>query len=66
MKKVYIITGDLDMLDLLWRLFEKTGTIGCYLLYKAVEKSKDERYLEPSFNTMENTPEAYQIRKESI
>ncbi|NLX71346.1 MAG: YqzL family protein [Clostridiales bacterium] len=54
------------MLDLLWRLFEKTGTIGCYLLYKAVEKSKDERYLEPSFNTMENTPEAYQIRKESI
>ena len=33
------------MIDMLWYLFEKTGTVGCYLLYKAVEKSKDEPVL---------------------
>ncbi|MGI6189040.1 MAG: YqzL family protein [Clostridiales bacterium] len=54
------------MIDMLWYLFEKTGTVGCYLLYKAVEKSKDERSLDLSHEYDINSLEANQIRKESI
>ncbi|NLO82684.1 MAG: YqzL family protein [Clostridiales bacterium] len=54
------------MVDLFWRLFEKTGFIGCYLLYKVIEKAEDERFLGLSPDKDENASKAYQIRKESI
>lgn len=34
------------MLDLSWKLFSMTGTIGSYLLIKEIEKEKDEEQSE--------------------
>jgi hypothetical protein len=37
-----------EMLDLSWKLFSMTGTIGSYLLIKEIEKEKDEEQGQPS------------------
>lgn len=31
-------------MDIVWKLFEKTGKIEYYLIYKEMQKTKDEEY----------------------
>jgi len=52
------------MVDLLWSLFEKTGWISSYLLYKAVQRVEVERYLGPSVNASGEEKRVYQVGKE--
>ncbi len=52
------------MVDLLWSLFEKTGWISSYLLYKAVQRVEGERYLDPSVSTSGEEKKVYQVGKE--
>ncbi|SFQ36586.1 YqzL family protein [Caldicoprobacter faecalis] len=52
------------MVDLLWRLFEKTGSVGSYLLYKAVQRVEGESYLDPSVSSSGEEKKVYQVGKE--
>ncbi|MBM7581836.1 hypothetical protein JOD02_000673 [Caldicoprobacter guelmensis] len=52
------------MVDLLWRLFEKTGSVGSYLLYKAVQKGEGEGYLDPSLFSPREERKVSQVGKE--
>jgi hypothetical protein len=52
------------MIDLLWNLFEKTGSVSSYLLYKAVQRVEGERYLDPSVSNSGEEEKVYQVGKE--
>lgn len=60
----YTDRGFIVMVDLLWRLFEKTGSVGSYLLYKAVQRVEGESYLDPSVSSSGEEKKVYQVGKE--
>jgi hypothetical protein len=63
-KYIYTDRGFIVMVDALWRLFEKTGSVGSYLLYKAVQRVEGESYLDPSVSSSGEEKKVYQVGKE--